>query len=275
MSNWQDGYVQGNGIRLHYYRTGQGDKPPVLLAHGFSDDGLCWTRVAKALEADYDVIMVDARGHGLSDAPEGGYDSLTQAGDLRAVIEGLELYKPAVIGHSMGAANTLALAGSYPEVPGAIVLEDPPAWWVPDSPRGFNPEWQSRMREWITHLKSKTRDQLIEECRQQNPSWSEDELGPWADSKLRLSEKVLNRSDPPQIDWEQTTKAIRCLALLITGDNDRGAIVRPEQAEALRALVPQLEIVHIPGTGHNIRREGFDTFMSAVSDFLRRWARSR
>ena len=57
-----------NGIRLHYYRTGDGTKPAVVLCHGFSDSGLCWTPVARQLEADYDVIMLDARGHGLSES---------------------------------------------------------------------------------------------------------------------------------------------------------------------------------------------------------------
>ena len=73
MATWQSGDVTVNGLRLHYTRTG-GAKPPVVLAHGFSDDGLCWTPVAEALEADYDVIMVDARGHGRSEAPEQGYN---------------------------------------------------------------------------------------------------------------------------------------------------------------------------------------------------------
>ena len=36
MATWQSGYVEVNGLRLHYTRTG-GDKPPVVLAHGFSD----------------------------------------------------------------------------------------------------------------------------------------------------------------------------------------------------------------------------------------------
>ena len=57
------GDVVANGIKIHYYRTG-GDKPPVVLSHGATDDGLCWTRVTLALEAEYDVIMPDARGHG-------------------------------------------------------------------------------------------------------------------------------------------------------------------------------------------------------------------
>ena len=58
-AGWTDGYVMANGIRIHYWRTG-GDKPVLLMAHGSSDDGLCWTNLAKELVQDYDIIMADA-----------------------------------------------------------------------------------------------------------------------------------------------------------------------------------------------------------------------
>ena len=67
VSEWHSGFVESNGIRLHYTRTG-GDKPPLVLAHGVTDAGLCWTPLAEALAPEYDAIMVDARGHGRSDA---------------------------------------------------------------------------------------------------------------------------------------------------------------------------------------------------------------
>ncbi|HEY3341294.1 MAG TPA: alpha/beta hydrolase, partial [Anaerolineae bacterium] len=70
MAQWLSGDVNANGIRTHYYRTG-GNKPPIVMCHGATDDGLCWTPVAYTLEADYDVIMPDARWHGLSDGPAG------------------------------------------------------------------------------------------------------------------------------------------------------------------------------------------------------------
>ena len=60
-AGWTDGYVVANGIRIHYWRTG-GAKPALVLAHGSSDDGLCWTNLAKELTDQYDVIMFDARG---------------------------------------------------------------------------------------------------------------------------------------------------------------------------------------------------------------------
>ncbi|HND49949.1 MAG TPA: alpha/beta fold hydrolase, partial [Anaerolineales bacterium] len=67
-----DEFVFVNGIKIHYYRTG-GNKPPLVLAHGITDDGMCWSPVAEVLAKDFDVVMVDARGHGKSDAPEDGY----------------------------------------------------------------------------------------------------------------------------------------------------------------------------------------------------------
>ena len=127
VSTWTSGDVATNGIRMHYYRTG-GGKPPLVLAHGATDDGLCWTRVARALESDYDVIMPDARGHGLSDAPANGYSSQDHAADLAGLIGALELKTPAIGGHSMGAAATLRLVADYPDLVRGAFLEDPPVW---------------------------------------------------------------------------------------------------------------------------------------------------
>ncbi len=153
MAHWQSGDVATNGLRLHYTRTG-GAKPPLVLAHGFSDDGLCWTPVAEALAPDYDVIMVDARGHGRSDAPEHGYAPSGHAADLAGAIGALGLQRPALLGHSMGAATALALAGTHPDVVGAILLEDPPAWWVPalETPAPTE-DRRARMSERILRLR--------------------------------------------------------------------------------------------------------------------------
>src|SRR5215212_2114970 len=116
-THWYSDKIATNGIQLHYTRTG-GAKPAVVLAHGFSDDGLCWTPVAEVLAADYDVIMIDARGHGLSDAPAQGYGPAEHSADLAGAIMALGLGRPAVLGHSMGAATALALAGTHPDLPG-------------------------------------------------------------------------------------------------------------------------------------------------------------
>jgi len=239
-----------------------------VLAHGFSDDGLCWTPVAEKLAADYDVIMVDARGHGRSDTPEQGYTPIDMAADLAGVITGLGLNKPTVLGHSMGGSTTMALAGLYPDLPGAILIEDSGAR---NFMAGDSAEAQARLKQWrerIINLQSKSREELIEQARTDTPTWSEAELGPWADAKLRFNLNALNRQGADEIDWPQILRGITCPALLLYADPERGGGVTPERAAEMQALVPQLQVVHIPGAGHNIRREQFARYMDAVSNFL-------
>ncbi len=267
MSVWLSGDIEVNGLRLHYRRTG-GDKPQVVLAHGLLDDGLCWTPVAEVLEVDYDVIMVDARGHGRSEGPEQGYGLEDMAGDLAGVITALRLRSPAVLGHSMGAATALILAGTRPDLLRAILLEDPPTWWAAGSPPELHTERQAWMRAYIIGLKRKTREELIAEQRTASPSWSEAEIGPWADAKLRFSFNALNCLDAATVDWQAILPRITCPALLITADPARQAIVSEEDAAALQALMPQLRVAHIPEAGHNIRREQFARYIDVVRTFL-------
>ena len=267
---WEAGYVTANGIRLHYTRTG-GSKPPLILAHGVTDSGLCWSALAETLAADYDVIMVDARGHGLSDATEGGYDPATQADDLAGVITALELRKPAVLGHSMGAATALVLAGNHPDLSGAILLEDPPAWWTPwyDTPDAR--ERVAGMREQALARKQMTREALIAEQRARQPGWSDGELEPWADAKQRVSLNALTvfaPDNPRAVDWPAVLRRITCPALLIVSDPELGGIVTAETAALLREYIPHLQIALIPDAGHNIRRDQFARYLDVVRGFL-------
>src|ERR671916_2127153 len=217
--NWQTGYIETNGLRLHYTRTG-GYKPPIVLAHGVTDAGPCWTPVAEALAAEYDAIMVDARGHGRSDAPESGYGPAEQAEDLAGIITALELERPAVLGHSMGAATALVLAGTYPDLPGAILLEDPPAWWTGWTDTPAARERLVAMRERALNLRRKTHEELIAGQRAEQPGWSDAELEPWAEAKQRFNLNVLSvfdQNNAASIDWPVLLRRITCPAMLMTG----------------------------------------------------------
>ena len=156
MSQWFTGDTIANGVRIHYHRTG-GDKPALVLSHGTGGNGLYWTRVARALEQDYDVIMVDQRGHGLSDAPEDGYEFENQALDLLGLIAALDLKHPRAIGHSGGAAILAAAAAGRPDLFTCLILEDPP--W--GSGWGSWATIAERMRRIMLGLGSKTRGELI------------------------------------------------------------------------------------------------------------------
>ena len=274
ITTWPDSYIQANGITHHYWRTGDGDKPALILCHGYSDNGLCWTPVARALEADYDVIMIDARGHGLSDAPATGYTTADRAADLAAFIQAMGLEKPAVLGHSMGGATIGFTAYKYPNIIGKALLEDP-AWREEDSPRQtMTDEEQTafveQRRADVIAANAKSRETLIAECRQNCPTWSAEELGNWAIAKQQFSPNVVQlfqSSDTPT--WRTIAQAIQCPTLLISADADKGGIITPEVAEKAIELNRNIEVENIPNVGHSIRREDFKTYMKIVKAFLR------
>ena len=261
------GDVRVNGIRLHYYRTG-GAKPPLILVHGFSDDGLCWTSVARALKDTYDLVMPDARGHGHSDAPARGYAPPDHAGDLAGLIKALGLRRPIILGHSMGAISVLVLAGLHPSLPRAVVLEDPPAWWSKDSPRPYNPKWRAETRAWLAQRRLQTLVEIVAFEHAEEPGWAEEDLVPWADSKLRLNPNVFHQTGRIGIDWPSVCGKIACPVLLLTADTTRDAIVTDAQAAALRAMVPHLSIARIDGAGHSIHRDQPARFLEVVRAFL-------
>src|SRR5512143_369977 len=101
LPHWTQNDLPVNGARLNYYRTGHGDQRPLVLVHGFSDTGLLWARTACDLESEYDVIMPDMRGHGLSARVQPG-DTVDMAADLAGLIRALRLERPIIGGHSMG-----------------------------------------------------------------------------------------------------------------------------------------------------------------------------
>ena len=82
MTSWMTGVCEANGINIHYLRTG-GVKPPLVLLHGLMGSGACWSPLARSLEADYDVVMPDARGTGSrAPRPKGTGTRITRATSL-------------------------------------------------------------------------------------------------------------------------------------------------------------------------------------------------
>ena len=123
---WSDGYVYANGIRIHYYHAVPAPgKPVIVMCHGVSDNGLCWTTLTWKLQGAYDVYMLDTRGHGLSDPFTPADDRDTLVKDVVGAIHALQLTKPILIGHSLGAATVMRVGAEYPDLASAIVMLDP------------------------------------------------------------------------------------------------------------------------------------------------------
>ncbi len=89
-----------------------GERPRLLLLHGFLSTSANWGPLREALGSDADCIAPDLPGYGSAQAPRGDYTLDAVVAALRPVIERERPHY--VLGHSMGSIVALALAGAMP-----------------------------------------------------------------------------------------------------------------------------------------------------------------
>jgi N-formylmaleamate deformylase len=271
LPDWTENDLTVDGACLHYYRLGDRTRPPLVLQHGFSDNGLCWLTLAGDLQAGYDIILPDARGHGRSArVPETqGGERADQTADLAGLIRGLGLERPIVAGHSMGAMIASQLAARFPDLPRALILEDPP-WRPAQPPQAGAPAVRrdSPLGKWIASLAGLSLDELIERNHAEHPTWSDLVLRMWSEGKMQLDPNFLAAGDMGRIDWREVVPAIACPTLLITADPDKGGIVTPEVARMASEWNAHITVARIPGTGHHVRFENYNAYRDTVRAFL-------
>ncbi len=268
-AGWTDGYVMANGIRIHYWRTG-GSKPVLLMAHGSSDNGLCWTNLAKELVDDYDIILPDARGHGLSDPPRKSDSADAQAEDLAGLIRALKLKKPILMGHSMGSSSVAWFAAKYPDIPGAVILEDPrliprPSGNPRSSANVATAAAQERRRAQILARNNTPYEALVAQCLKNSPQWGRSECEYWAPSK-RLHHPdtaFVSRSGRPPMS--ELFAKITAPTLILKADA-RGD--ERKKNEEVAKLLKNGKIVHVEGARHNVRRDQKVRLLRALKAFL-------
>lgn len=113
-------FIETNGIRLAYEERGTGE--PLVLIMGLGADGQVWDAHARAYATAFRCFLVDNRGTGDSDKPEGPYTTSMMADDYAGLIRGLGLGKVRVAGISMGGAIAQELALRHPDLVSSLLL---------------------------------------------------------------------------------------------------------------------------------------------------------
>lgn len=109
-------YAYHQGVRIYYQITGDG--PPLILHHESADSSAIWQDLGycDALLPNYQLIRLDARGHGASDKPHepAAYDLSCRVGDVIAVMDTVGLQRAHFFGYSMGGWVGFGLARYAP-----------------------------------------------------------------------------------------------------------------------------------------------------------------
>ena len=113
-----------DGVRIAYELVGEG--VPLFLFHGSGAFGAVWGALGYvgALRDEYQLIIIDARGHGHSEKPTtmGAYAMQRLVGDVIAVLDDCGLAQTAYLGYSLGGRVGFGLAIHAPERVSALIL---------------------------------------------------------------------------------------------------------------------------------------------------------
>ena len=107
-------FVDRAGVRIYWRSDGHPAAPPLLLSNSLGTDCAFWDPVLPRLAEYFNVIRMDTRGHGASDAPAGDYTMAMLADDALAVADAAGLERFAFAGVSMGGGIGMHLAIHHP-----------------------------------------------------------------------------------------------------------------------------------------------------------------
>ncbi|QQK76249.1 alpha/beta hydrolase [Salicibibacter cibarius] len=270
----EHGYLEVNGIYLHYVTSGQDGAPVCVLLHGFPQNWFSWRYVIPELRHSYKVIAVDLRGYGDSDKPEEikSYDKQVMASDIQGLLRHLGVQKAIIVGHDRGARVARRLAIDFPELVDKLVLIDIlPTEYIYDSlsvsEAAIN-YWQ-----WVfpvihdlpeAFIKGKEEEYLKFTLNQGNDffnllrsdgSWEKylaDWQQPGAVSAALNDYRASYHIDLPRYREEKNTE-LRVNTLLLWGDE--GNVAHFPVLDAWRRTVPNAIGLKIKGCGHFVPEE--------------------
>lgn len=288
---WTDNYAYVNGIRIHYYQANRApEKPVIVMVHGITDNGLCWTTLAQELEEDFNIYMLDARGHGLSDPFTASDNEDTLIKDVVDFVALMQLEKPILMGHSMGAATVMRIGAEYPDLAQAIIMLDPFITRMPENrqeERGSQknektseseksePSEQEKISvrmhgdpETLIKQNNYDYDDLVELGKKQFPKWAFADIKYWALSKKQYHGAYTDGAWQTMSGTMQTGNSLENIqvpALILKADQSK------DQQEANRQVVNDLKNVqlsHLKGTGHNLHHDNLELTVTELDDFL-------
>lgn len=123
------------GKRVRYFRSGEGEGPPIVFLHGYPDNLQMWSAVAPLL-AGFEVIAFDWPGMGASEVWSGGATPFHNADRLLALLDHWRISRTALVGIDMGGQPALVAAAQHPDRVSHLILSGSLLQW--DAPTSFD-----------------------------------------------------------------------------------------------------------------------------------------
>lgn len=227
--------VSINGTKIYYEVYGKGT--PLFLLHGFTQSSKSWLPFVSDYANEYEVYLVDLKGHGKSSPFTEKLSIKSAANDLQALISYLKLDSINAIGYSYGGDILFQLALLNPGlIKSIITIGSCGSWNANDFPK------------WLDFLSYKNIDNL-----------------PWMQEQQTSEEQIQNILEQiPNYNIRLSNDELRTIQtriLIVVGDND-DSLPFNDVLNAKKEL-PNSSLWIVPNTGHGAHRD------KNKSDFVR------
>ncbi|MBC1404094.1 2-succinyl-6-hydroxy-2,4-cyclohexadiene-1-carboxylate synthase [Listeria welshimeri] len=113
-----------NGQTYYVTNTVNGEKPVLLMLHGFTSSNKTFQESITHLEEHFSIVAPDLLGHGKTDSPDeiARYSIERIVDDLVTILQELKIMQCFVLGYSMGGRVATAFASAHPEMVRGLIL---------------------------------------------------------------------------------------------------------------------------------------------------------
>jgi epoxide hydrolase 4 len=281
-NNWQHGYINTNGIKLHYVTQGEGEL--MLMLHGFPEFWYSWRYQITEFAKYYKVVALDLRGYNDSDKPpqKSAYTMDEFVKDIQGVITGLGYEKCILVAHDWGGAIAWSFANAFPEILSKLIILNLPhpakfaeglrtlqqlqrSWYIFLFQLPFLPEFLIQRSDYKL-IKSMFNKTVVAQT-----AFSTDDINAYknAATKPGALTAMLNyyRNIFKQGLFQQNWEPIEVSTLMIWGEND--TFLGKELTYGTENYVQDFQIKYIPNCSHWVQQEQPELVNQYMREFLR------
>ena len=107
---------------MNYRTSGEGNA--IVMIHTALDNLSIYNELENAFNKTHQVVLIDLRGHGYSDKPN-GIEFKTYAEDIKALLDYLYIPECSLIGHELGGSVAASFVAQYSEMATTLTLVNP------------------------------------------------------------------------------------------------------------------------------------------------------
>lgn len=236
-----------------------------------------WRRISPRFENDFQILLLDQRGHGRSFHPDGGYAPVDYAKDLAFILDELGWDRIHLVGHSMGGRNALEFANLFPKRTTQLVVEDIGPEGNQEAidhierllaavPTPFPNRLEAKAffeNDYASRIAWYPQSQVVATFLYTNLVEQPDGTQDWRFSKQGVLESV--RAGRDRDRWD-LVKNLSVPTLWLRGGQSQD-LPRPI-FEKILSLNPYIQGHEIPDSGHWIHFDQPDAFIAQLKEFL-------